>query len=90
MQYANYNDYFEPLNEFITSVFNDSPVCHRDLDVADHSVRITSSYAPLIDALMPAIEHLSSNTSVDISDFTIFLVDLSKTKNGFFPEQVYL
>lgn len=85
MPYASYNDYFEPLDQYVTAVFEDSLVSHRDLDIADHRVRMVSSHAPLIDILIPAIEHLSCNTSAATPDFTIFLVDISKTKGGQLP-----
>jgi len=85
MAYANYEDYIKPLDEFVSKTFNDSSISQRDLYIADHNVQIISSYAPLIDILMPSIEHLSADNSTDTADFKILLVDISQTIGGQLP-----
>lgn len=85
MQYVTYSDYFNPLDDYITGIFNNSPDVHRELSIADHRVRIASSHSRMVDILMPAIEHLSCDPSDDTPGFTMFLVDVSKTKGGQLP-----
>ena len=85
MVYANYSDYIKPLDEFVSTVLNESSISQCNLDIADHSVQIISSYEPLINVLMPSIEHLSCHSSINTPDFKIFLVDLSQTTGGKLP-----
>jgi len=85
MAYACYKDYCEPLDEFVTTVLDESSVYQQDLSIADHNVRLISSYKPLVDTLKPAIEHLFCDFSKLAPDFTIFLIDLSQLKGTHLP-----
>lgn len=85
MQYASYSDYADPLDDYIGTVFCNISACHRNLDIADHRVQITSSHAPLVDILIPAIEHLSCKRPAGAPGLEIFLIDVSKTVDGQLP-----
>lgn len=85
MDYASYKDYCGPLHEFVTKALDRSEVFQQDLSIADHCVRLVSPYKPLVDTLIPAIEHLSSDVVHEVPDFTIFLIDLSQTECGHLP-----
>ena len=85
MNYASYEDYNEPLDEFVSTVLDGSSVFKQDLSIADQKVRLISSYKPLVDTLTPAIEHLSCCFPNEAPDFTIFLIDLSQLEGGHLP-----
>jgi hypothetical protein len=85
MNYASYEDYYEPLEEFVSKVLDGTSVFKQDLSIANNNVRLVSSYKPLVDTLKPAIEHLSCDSSNEASDFTIFLIDLSRVEGGHLP-----
>ena len=85
MNHASYEDYCEPLDEFVSTVLDGSSVFKQDLSIADHNVRLISSYKPLLDTLTPAIEHLFCDYSNEAPNFTISLIDLSQLERGRLP-----
>ena len=85
MNQASYDDYCKPLDEFVSTVLDGSSVFKQDLSIADHNVRLISSYKPLVDILTPAIEHLSCYFSNETPDCTISLIDLSQLEGGHLP-----
>lgn len=85
MNHASYDDYSKPLDEFVSTVLERSLTFRQDLSIADHNVRLISSYKPLVDTLTPAIGHLSSNFSTEPLDCTISLIDLSQLEGGHLP-----
>ncbi len=85
MNYAGYDDYYKPLDEFVSAALDNSSVFKQDLSIADNKVRLVSAYKPLVDTLKPAIEHLSCDSSHEAADFTIFLIDLSQVEGGHLP-----
>ncbi len=85
MNYANYEDYCEPLDEFVATVLENSSVFKQNLTIANNNVQLVSSYKALVDTLTPAIEHLSCDISNEAPDFTIFLIDLSQLEGVHLP-----
>jgi len=85
MNYASYQNYHEPLDQFVSAALDNSSVNKQDLSIANNTVRLVSAYKPLVDALKPAIEHLTCDFSNEAPDFTIFLIDLSQLEGAHLP-----
>ncbi len=78
MIYASYKDYHEPLDAFVSVVFDKSKTCYHSLNIADQRVQLVSSSKLLFDVLLPAIAHLSYDEVAADPEFTLYLIDLSQ------------
>lgn len=85
MKHAQYEDYQRPLSEFTADAWERHETSTCDLQIAGQKVRLTSSHAPLIDTLIPAIAHLKTEEAHAQLDFEICLIDLSRIEGKKLP-----
>ena len=73
-----YAAFYEPLQEFVGSVFAEGEVVSEDFDIASKQIRLRSLHPYLIERLKPAISHLSLGDRETKADLVISLIDLSQ------------